>query len=86
KPTTTTVKKTFTVQYSGPYQSQVNNDQGTHIQICIKDSKHDLTNVYQDSYIKKDTNFTVSLLLQQEDGEIKVLRDGKTVLEERVAK
>lgn len=86
KPTTTTVKKTFTVQYSGPDQSQGNNDQGNHIQIFIKDSKHDLTNVYQDSYIKKDTNFTVSLLLQQEDGEIKVLRDGKTVLEERVAK
>lgn len=90
----TTVTKNFTVDYVGPSndngsQSSATSSEeqrGNHVQIYIQDDDHSIGNIYRDLYIKKDMSFSVPFSLKDGDGQLRVVRDGKTVLNEKVTK
>lgn len=76
------ITKNFTVDFlpSGDKSS------GNHVQIYIKDDDHSLGNIYRDLYINRDTNFSIPFSIKNGDGQLRVVRDGKTILNEKVNK
>lgn len=79
-----TVTKTFTVNYEnneGAIDSKQN-----HVQIYISDDSHSVKNIYRDLYIKRDVNFSIPFVLKNNSGILKVVRDGQTILNEKVHK
>lgn len=96
--TSKTITKNFTVTYDDPddnssssssstsSSSSSSTSQGNHVQIYIEDENHSIDNIYRDLYIKKDTDFSIPLTLKDgQSGRIKVVRDGKTVMNEKVS-
>lgn len=93
----TNVTKTFTVNYEDNADSsdddgatdqttQDKEEKGNHVQIYIKDDDHSLGNIYRDLYIKRDMSFSIPFSLKDGDGQLRVVRDGKTILNEKVTK
>ena len=98
----TTVTKTFTVDYVGDdlsksekpdndkgsnnSESESVNGKGDHVQIYIKDDDHSLNNIYRDLYIKHDMSFSIPFNIREGSGQLKVVRNGDTVLNEKVTK
>ena len=96
----TTVTKTFTVNYvgsdlkkddksdgkSGETDTKEDNSKGDHVQIYIKDDDHSLSNIYRDLYIKRDMSFSIPFSIKDGNGQLRVVRDGETVLNEKVTK
>ncbi|GAA3634638.1 Stk1 family PASTA domain-containing Ser/Thr kinase [Lactobacillus hamsteri] len=93
----TNITKTFTVDYVAPTKDE-NDDsdnkkmdekssgEGNHVQIYIKDDDHSLGNIYRDLYIKHDMSFSIPFSLKEGDGQLRVVRDGQTILNEKVTK
>lgn len=77
-----TVTKSFTV----PYQDSDDNNDHNHIQIYISDADHSISNVYRDLYINKSESFSIPFDLSKGAGHIKIVRDGKTLLDEDIDK
>ena len=96
----TTVTKTFTVNYvgsdlkkddksdgkSGEIDTKEDNSKGDHVQIYIKDDDHSLSNIYRDLYIKRDMSFSIPFSIKDGNGQLRVVRNGETVLNEKVTK
>lgn len=89
----TNVTKTFTVNYQEPAAesgsnraSQREEQRGNHVQIYIKDDSHSLGNIYRDLYIKRDMSFSIPFSLSNGSGQLRVVRDGQTILNEKVTK
>ncbi len=98
----TTITKTFTVNYVGDSfgkDEKTNNDKtdnsssnedsnskGDHVQIYIKDDDHSLSNIYRDLYIKRDMSFSIPFSIRSGHGELRVVRNGQTILNEKVTK
>ena len=96
----TTVTKTFTVNYvgidlkkddkfdgkSGETDTKEDNSKGDHVQIYIKDDDHSLSNIYRDLYIKRDMSFSIPFSIKDGNGQLRVVRNGETVLNEKVTK
>lgn len=96
----TTVTKTFTVNYvgsdlkkddksdgkSGEIDTKEYNSKGDHVQIYIKDDDHSLSNIYRDLYIKRDMSFSIPFSIKDGNGQVRVVRNGETVLNEKVTK
>lgn len=87
------ITKNFTVTYEPPQSSDgtessktQSEQRGNHVQIYIKDDDHSLGNIYRDLYIKKDMNFSIPFSLREGNGQLRVVRDGKTILNEKVTK
>ena len=90
------ITKNFTVNYEAPNSGKdekadneaekEDNTKGNHVQIYIQDDDHSISNIYRDLYIKRDTNFSIPFTLKNDDGELRVVRDGQTVLSEKVTK
>lgn len=76
-----TVTKSFTI----PYQEN-NDEKGNHVQIYISDAAHSLNDVYRDLYITKDRSFSIPFDLSKGAGHVKIVRDGKTLLDEDIDK
>ncbi|MDF7683171.1 Stk1 family PASTA domain-containing Ser/Thr kinase [Lactobacillus sp. ESL0679] len=73
--------KTFTVNYDSENTS---GGHGNHVQIYVSDDNHSLSNIYRDLYIKRDTNFSIPFSLKNGAGSLRVVRDGQTILNEKV--
>ncbi len=96
----TTVTKTFTVNYvgsdlkkdnkfdgkSGEIDTKEDKSKGDHVQIYIKDDDHSLSNIYRDLYIKRDMSFSIPFSIKDGNGQLRVVRNGETVLNEKVTK
>ena len=96
----TTVTKTFTVNYvgsdlkkdnkfdgkSGEIDTKEDNSKGDHVQIYIKDDDHSLSNIYRDLYIKRHMSFSIPFSIKDGNGQLRVVRNGETVLNEKVTK
>lgn len=89
----TNVTKTFTVNYQEPAEENENSRaeqrqerRGNHVQIYIKDDNHSLGNIYRDLYIRRDMSFSIPFSLSDGPGQLRVVRDGQTVLNEKVTK
>ncbi|WEV70336.1 Stk1 family PASTA domain-containing Ser/Thr kinase [Lactobacillus sp. ESL0785] len=80
-----TAIKTFTVNYE-KNNGEDSAKEGNHVQIYISDDSHNLSNIYRDLYIKRDMNFSIPFSLKHGSGALKVVRDGQTVLNEKVNK
>lgn len=89
------VTKNFTVDYQAPNsgkdektdnEAEKADNKGNHVQIYIQDDDHSISNIYRDLYIKRDTNFSIPFTLKNNNGELRVVRDGQTVLSEKVTK
>ncbi|MCT7695598.1 MAG: hypothetical protein N4Q13_09870, partial [Lactobacillus crispatus] len=52
----------------------------------IKDDDHSLNNIYRDLYIKHDMSFSIPFNIREGSGQLKVVRNGDTVLNEKVTK
>ncbi|MBP2056933.1 serine/threonine-protein kinase [Lactobacillus colini] len=78
-----TVTKSFTIPYQ---QDDSNNKKGNHVQIYVSDASHSLDNIYRDLYISKDESFSIPFNLSKGAGHIKIVRDGKTLLDEDIDK
>lgn len=85
---TVNITKNFTVDYVAPQpsNSKSQESEGNHVQIYIKDDDHSLGNIYRDLYIKHDMSFSIPFSLKDGSGQLKVIRDGKTILNEKVTK
>lgn len=77
------ITKSFTVDYQS---NEAHNKKGNHVQIYIQDDNHSLDNIYRDLYIKRDMSFSIPFSLHNGSGNLRVVRDGKTILDERVGK
>lgn len=78
-----TVTKSFTI----PYQKIDGSDEKrNHVQIYISDATHSIENVYRNLYITKDESFSVPFDLSKGAGHVKIVRDGKTLLDEDIDK
>lgn len=79
-----TVTKSFTI----PYQKNDDDsdEKRNHVQIYISDATHSLSNVYRDLYITKDESFSIPFDLSKGAGHVKIVRDGKTLLDEDIDK
>lgn len=90
KDVNSSIVKTFTVNYKenddDDNDDENETDPSNHVQIYISDDKHSLSNIYRDLYIKRDTNFSIPFSLKNGAGELKVVRDGQTILNEKVSK
>lgn len=75
--------KTFTVTYQDNNDDSPNR-RGNHIQIYVSDDDHSINNIYRDLYIKRDMNFSIPFSLKDGAGELRVVRDGQTILNEKV--
>ncbi|RVU71647.1 MULTISPECIES: Stk1 family PASTA domain-containing Ser/Thr kinase [Lactobacillus] len=92
----TNVTKTFTVDYQAPADEtqgdnhreaeEKENAKGNHVQIYIRDDDHSLGNIYRDLYIKRDMSFSIPFSLKDGSGQLRVVRDGETILNEKVTK
>lgn len=96
----TTITKTFTVNYigtdlnkddksdskSGDASNKEDSSKGDHVQIYIKDDDHSLSNIYRDLYIKRDMSFSIPFSLKNGNGQLRVVRNRETVLNEKVTK
>lgn len=98
----TTITKTFTVNYVGDNvnknekpdndkdnsssSSESSESKGDHVQIYIKDDDHSLSNIYRDLYIKRDMSFSIPFSIKNGNGQLRVVRDGETILNEKVTK
>ena len=71
---------------SSETSSEVSESKGDHVQIYIKDDDHSLSNIYRDLYIKREMSFTIPLTLKNGNGELRVVRNGDTILNEKVTK
>ena len=81
------LKKIKTEQPSmSELDSRIQESEGNHVQIYIKDDDHSLGNIYRDLYIKHDMSFSIPFSLKDGSGQLKVIRDGKTILNEKVTK
>lgn len=81
-----TAIKTFTVTYEGNENNESSNRNGNHVQIYISDDEHSINNIYRDLYIRRDMNFSIPFSLRKGSGMLRVVRDGQTVLNEKVNK
>lgn len=79
-----TVIKTFTVNYEN--NEGATDSKQNHVQIYISDDSHSVKNIYRDLYIKRDVNFSIPFVLKNNSGILKVVRDGQTILNEKVHK
>ena len=96
----TTVTKNFTVNYVGTTadntektdndkedsSSSSSSTKGDHVQIYIKDDDHSLSNIYRDLYIKRDMSFSIPFSIKNGAGQLRVVRNGDTILNEKVTK
>ncbi|QQP29291.1 Stk1 family PASTA domain-containing Ser/Thr kinase [Lactobacillus ultunensis] len=98
----TTITKTFTVNYVGDNvnknekpdndkdnsssSSESSESKGDHVQIYIKDDDHSLSNIYRDLYIKRDMSFSIPFSIKNGNGQLRVVRNGETILNEKVTK
>lgn len=98
----TTITKNFTVNYVGTADDSAgetdnNKDEdsssgkssstkGDHVQIYIKDDDHYLSNIYRDLYIKRDMSFSIPFSIKNGAGQLRVVRNGETILNEKVTK
>lgn len=90
----TNVTKTFTVDYQSSANQEESqnkgqadkNEEGNHVQIYIKDDDHSLGNIYRDLYIKHDMSFSIPFSIKNGPGQLRVVRDGQTILNEKVTK
>ncbi|WEV38116.1 Stk1 family PASTA domain-containing Ser/Thr kinase [Lactobacillus sp. ESL0680] len=73
--------KTFTVNYDS---ENTTGSHGNHVQIYVSDDNHSLSDIYRDLYIKRNTNFSIPFSLKDGTGSLRVVRDGQTVLNEKV--
>lgn len=71
---------------SSETSSEVSESKGDHVQIYIKDDDHSLSNIYRDLYIKRDMSFSIPFFLKNGNGELRVVRNGDTILNEKVTK
>ena len=71
---------------SSETSSEVSESKGDHVQIYIKDDDHSLSNIYRDLYIKRDRSFSIPFSLKNGNGELRVVRNGDTILNEKVTK
>lgn len=71
---------------SSETSSEVSESKGDHVQIYIKDDDHSLSNIYRDLYIKRDMSFSIPFSLKNGIGELRVVRNGDTILNEKVTK
>jgi len=78
-----TAIKNFTVSYDDD-EDDSDNKRGNHVQIYISDDNHSIDNIYRDLYIKKDMNFSIPFELKDGPGQLKVVRDGQIILNEKV--
>ncbi|MDO4912362.1 MAG: Stk1 family PASTA domain-containing Ser/Thr kinase [Lactobacillus sp.] len=85
-----TVTKEFSVSYDDSADNDddqdTNSSKGNHIKIYIKDDNHSIDDVYRDTYIKKDTDFSIPFTLAKGSGYIRIEQDGQTILDEKVTK
>ncbi|WP_338201149.1 Stk1 family PASTA domain-containing Ser/Thr kinase [Lactobacillus rizhaonensis] len=79
-----TAIKNFTVSYEDNDEDDSDNKRGNHVQIYIADDNHSIDNIYRDLYIKKDMNFSIPFELKDGPGQLKVVRDGQIILNEKV--
>lgn len=79
-----TAIKNFTVSYEDNDEDDSDNKRGNHVQIYIADDNHSIDNIYRDLYIKKDMNFSIPFELRDGPGQLKVVRDGQIILNEKV--
>lgn len=79
-----TAIKNFTVSYEDNDEEDSDNKRGNHVQIYIADDNHSIDNIYRDLYIKKDMNFSIPFELKDGPGQLKVVRDGQIILNEKV--
>ncbi|RMC49361.1 Stk1 family PASTA domain-containing Ser/Thr kinase [Lactobacillus sp. ESL0225] len=79
-----TVIKTFTVNYEN--NEGATDSKQNHVQIYISDDSHSVKNIYRDLYIKRNVNFSIPFVLKNNSGILKVVRDGQTILNEKVHK
>ena len=79
-----TAIKNFTVSYEDNDEDDSDNKRGNHVQIYIADDNHSIDNIYRDLYIKKDINFSIPFELKDGPGQLKVVRDGQIILNEKV--
>ena len=79
-----TAIKNFTVSYEDNDEDDSDNKRGNHVQIYIADDNHSIDNIYRDLYIKKDMNFSIPFELRNGPGQLKVVRDGQVILNEKV--
>lgn len=77
------ITKSFTVDYD---LNNANNGQGNHVQIYIADDSHQIENIYRDQYIKQDTNFSIPFEISKGTGTLIVVKDGTTIINERINK
>ena len=98
----TTITKNFTVNYVGTADdsagetdnnkdedsssSKSSSTKGDHVQIYIKDDDHYLSNIYRDLYIKRDMSFSIPFSIKNGAGQLRVVRNGETILNEKVTK
>ena len=71
---------------SSETSSEVSESKGDHVKIYIKDDDHSLSNIYRDLYIKRDMSFSIPFSLKNGNGELRVVRNGDTILNEKVTK
>ena len=79
-----TAIKNFTVSYENNDEDDSDSNRGNHIQIYIADDNHSIDDIYRDLYIKRDMNFSIPFQLKDGPGALKVVRDGQTILSEKV--
>ncbi|RMC60616.1 Stk1 family PASTA domain-containing Ser/Thr kinase [Lactobacillus sp. ESL0259] len=79
-----TAIKNFTVSYEDNDEDDSDNKRGNHVQIYIADDNHSIDNIYRDLYIRKDMNFSIPFELKDGPGQLKVVRDGQIILNEKV--
>lgn len=77
----TTINKKVDLTFDKNYD---NDGQGNHVQIYISDADHNISNIYRDMYITKDTSFTIPFNLDNKPGEIRIVQNGKTISDESV--
>ena len=98
----TTITKNFTVNYVGTADdsagetdnnkdedsssSKSSSTKGDHVQIYNKDDDHYLSNIYRDLYIKRDMSFSIPFSIKNGAGQLRVVRNGETILNEKVTK
>ncbi|WP_265487117.1 Stk1 family PASTA domain-containing Ser/Thr kinase [Lactobacillus sp. PV012] len=75
------VTKTFSIPYE-----KTSSLEGDHLQIYVEDDNHSINDVYKDIYIKKDAAISIPFNLSNGNGRVKIVRDGKEILDEEVKK
>ncbi|HLR66098.1 Stk1 family PASTA domain-containing Ser/Thr kinase [Virgibacillus alimentarius] len=77
---------TFNVPYNPSEEEGSEDKEEQTVEIFIDDMNHDISEVFQKEKIKKDTDFTITLTIKEdEDAEYKVMRDGEVVINKTVS-